>query len=402
MDKIEPMRFVSALTTRTDWTEAAEDLARQAHPRLASGRSDLLLLFVHPRFAAHAQPLAEQLRISLAARHLVGCTGAGIIGHNDEIEHQPAAALLAAELPEVEITPFHVTQEQVEEANGPAFWHYQLAVAPSRNPNLLLLADPFSVAAVPLVQSLSDAYPDAPLAGGLASGAQQPGENRLLLDSDLIENGAVGVALSGRIAMRTIVSQGCRPIGEPFTVTRAEKNIVFELGGQPPMALLQTMLPTLSQGDQQLARTSLLIGRVINEYKENFGRGDFLVRTLIGHDPQSGAVAVGDMVRTGQTVQFQVRDGKSADEDLRALLAKESLLPGAAAVRGAVMFSCLGRGEGMYGTRSHDIKMLHEYFGPVPTAGFFCNGEIGPVGGHTFVHGFTSVVGLFAEPQPSR
>ncbi len=357
-----------------------------------------MLLFLHPKFAAHAEPLAEQLRINLAAKHLIGCTGAGIIGGNTEVENQPAAALLAGELPGVEVTPFRVTQEKLEEANGPSFWHYELDVAPTKNPNLLLFADPFSVSSIPLVQALSEAYPDTPLIGGLASGAQQPGGNRLLLDGDVVEDGAVGVALSGRIVMRTIVSQGCRPIGEPFTVTRAEKNIVFELGGQPPMAMLQTILPTLPQGDQQLARTSLLIGRVINEYKENFGCGDFLVRTLIGHDPQSGAIAVGDLMKTGQTVQFQVRDGKSAGEDLRVLLARESVLPSATKARGAVLFSCLGRGEGMYGMRNHDIKMVHEYFGPVPTTGFFCNGEIGPVGEHAFVHGFTSVVGLFGEP----
>ncbi|MBM3858583.1 MAG: hypothetical protein FJ395_02910 [Verrucomicrobia bacterium] len=392
------MRFASALTTHTDWTEAAEDLTRQVRARLSSGRSDLLLLFLHPRFAAHAQPLAEQLRINLAGRHLIGCTGTGVIGDDAEVENQPAISLLAGELPDVEVTPFRVTQEELEEANAPAFWHYHMKVTPSQNPNLLVLADPFTMPSIPLVQALSGAYPDRPLIGGLASAAPQPGENRLFLDGDLMEDGAVGVALSGRIALRTVVSQGCRPIGEPFTVTRAEKNIVFELGGRPPLAVLQTMLPTLPQGDQQLARTSLLLGRVINEYKEEFARGDFLVRTLIGHDPQSGAMAVGDLMRTGQTVQFQVRDAKSADEDLRALLAKEALLPSAGKVRGAVLFNCLGRGEGMYGKRSHDIKTLHEYFGPVPASGLFCNGEIGPVGGRAFVHGFTNVVGLFGEP----
>jgi small ligand-binding sensory domain FIST len=397
MDKIDAMKFSSAVTTSADWMEAVEGLTREARARLPNGRADLVLLFLHPRFAPHAQSLAEQLRINLAARHLVGCTGAGIIGGSIEVENLPAISLLAAELPDVDVAPFRVTQEEMDETNEPSFWHYQLEVPPARNPNLLLFADPFSIPSIPLVQALSEAYPNAPLIGGLASGAQQPGENRLLLDGDVFEDGAIGVALSGRIALRTVVSQGCRPIGEPFTVTRAEKNIVFELGGRPPLAVLQTMLPSLPLGDQQLARTSLLIGRVINEYKEDFHRGDFLVRTLIGHDPQSGAVAVGDLMRTGQTVQFQVRDGKSADEDMRALLAKESLLPDAAKVRGAVLFSCLGRGEGMYGTRSHDIKMLHEYFGTLPTTGFFCNGEIGPVGGRAFVHGFTSVVGLFVE-----
>jgi small ligand-binding sensory domain FIST len=398
VEKIALMKFVSALTTHVDWTEAVEDLTRQVHTRLPNGRADLVLLFLHPRFTPHAQPLAEQLRINLAAHHLVGCTGAGIIGVNVEVENLPAISLLAAELPEVNVTPFRVTQEELEEASGPSFWHFLLQTPPTQKPNFLLFADPFSLPSIPLVQAISEAYPDAPLIGGLASGAQHPGENRIFLDGDVFEDGAVGIALSGRITLRTIVSQGCRPIGEPFTVTRAEKNIVFELGGQPPLNVLQSMLPNLPQTDQQLVRTSLLIGRVINEYKEDFGRGDFLVRTLIGHDPQSGAVAIGDLMRTGQTVQFQVRDAKSADEDLRALLAQEALLPTAGKVRGAVLFSCLGRGEGMYGTSSHDIKLLHEYFSPLPTTGFFCNGEIGPVGGRAFVHGFTSVVGLFAEP----
>ena len=391
------MKFASALTTCSDWAEAAADLTRQTQAQLAVKEADFALLFVHPQFVANIEQLAGELRVNLGLRHLVGCTGAGIIGGDAEIERHPAAALLVGELPGVKVVPFRVTQEELEEDNSPSFWHFQLDCPPADNPNLLLLADPFTIPSVPLVQALNGAYPQAPIIGGLASGAQEPGENRLLLDDEVLEDGAIGIALSGAITLHTIVSQGCKPIGEPFTVTRAEKNIVFELGGRSPLAVLQAMLPSLSPGDQQLARTSLLIGRVINEYKDDFARGDFLIRPLVGHDPQSGALAVGDYMRTGQTVQFQVRDGKSADEDLRVLLEQERATLEKPAIRGGVLFSCLGRGEGMYGTRSHDIKLLHEYLGPVPTAGFFCNGEIGPVGGSSFVHGFTSVFGLFGE-----
>ena len=174
--------------------------------------------------------------------------------------------------------------------------------------------------------------------------------------------------------------------------------MLFELGGKPPVTVLQELLTELPKTDQQLARTALFLGRVINEYKEDFERGDFLIRNLLGHDPQSGALAVGDWIRTGQTVQFQVRDGRSADEDLRFLLAQQQPRFATSPPQGIVLFSCLGRGEGMYGSPHHDIQTLHEYLGRVPTAGFFCNGEIGPVGERAFVHGFTSVVGLFTEP----
>jgi small ligand-binding sensory domain FIST len=233
--------------------------------------------------------------------------------------------------------------------------------------------------------------------GGLASGGGKPGETQLVLDDKIIEAGAVGMALAGRVRLHTLVSQGCKPIGEPYVVTRAEKNVLYELAGRPPVQVLQELLPTLPARDQQLAKTALFLGRVINEYRDDYRRGDFLIRNLIGSDPQSGAIAIGDLLHTGQTVQFQVRDGMTADTDFRELLADRRQRLGDQPVHGAVLFSCLGRGEGMYGQPHHDIRALHHQFGPLPTAGFFCNAEIGPVGDKVYVHGFTSVVGLFSD-----
>ncbi len=393
------MKFAAALSTKTDQIDVVDDLARQIRGHFGSEKTDLALVFAHPQYIPQFDELLKGVRGAVGARHLTGCTGGGIIGGEQEIEQKPAVSVLVGQMPEVEIAPFHVTQHEVEESTGPGFWHYHLEVGPTESANLILLADPFSIQAEQLVKALGEAYPGAPLVGGLASGGQQPGDNRLFLDDEVFDDGAVGVALTGKVVLRTVVSQGCRPIGQPFTVTRAEKNIILELGGRPPLAVLQEMLPKLSQDEQQLARTALFLGRVINEYKEEFGRGDFLIRNLVGHDPQSGALAVGDWMRTGQTVQFQVRDGQCADEDLRHLLAEEKQHFKHTPPAGALLFSCLGRGEGMYGAPSHDIKALHEYVGPVATAGFFCNGEIGPVGERAFVHGFTSVIGLFVEPD---
>jgi small ligand-binding sensory domain FIST len=342
--------------------------------------------------------LLEATRKQIGARHLLGCTGAAIVGESQEVEQIPALSLLVGRLPDVDVAPFHLTQQDVEESSGPGYWHFQLEVTPEENPHLILLADPFTIQTVQLVQSLNEAYPGGNIIGGLASGAQQAGETRLFIDNEIFEDGAIGVALAGRIVVRAVVAQGCKPIGEPLTVTRAEKNVIFELGGRPPLTVLQELVPQLSIPDQELARTALFLGRVINEYQENFQRGDFLVRNLIGHDPRSGALAIGDWMRTGQTVQFQVRDGAIADKDLHQLLLRDKENHARSLPQGALLFTCLGRGRNLFTTPHHDIRALQEVCGTVPTAGCFCNGEIGPVGNTSHVHGFTCVIGLFCEP----
>jgi small ligand-binding sensory domain FIST len=380
-------------------TEAVEDLGRQVAAQLGSAKTELAVMFVHPKFGLQIDALVESVQKTIGARNLIGCTGAGIIGVDQEVEQQPAISLLVGELPGVEVTPFHLTEKNLEESTGADFWHFQLDLEPDTSPQFLMFVDPFTTHAVQLVDALTEAYPQAPIIGGLASGAQQPGEIRLFLDGKIYDEGAVGVGLTGKILLQTVVSQGCRPIGEPLVVTRAEKNVVFELGGRPPMKILQEMLPQLPAKDRQLARSGLLfIGRVINEYQDEYGRGDFLIRNLIESDRESGALSVADMMRTGQTVQFQVRDGETADEDLRQLLQKKHNALAGKPPHAALLFTCLGRGEGMYGSAHHDIQAVQECLGPLPVAGFFCNGEIGPVGQRAFVHGFTSVLGLFTEP----
>ena len=391
------MKFAAALSTKTDLLDLVQDLAGQVRASLGSAPIDLALLFVHPRLLGETDGWVESVRQGIGARHLVGCTGSGIIGDRRECEEEPAVSLLAAQLPDVAVTPFHITEEELEESTGPAFWHFQLEAAPATEPSFLMFLEPFSIDATALVATVAEAYPGAPILGGLSSGGRQAGECRLFINDEIVDHGAVGVALAGNLVLRTVVSQGCRPIGNPFTITRADRNIIFELGGRPPLAVVQEMIAKLPADDQKLAKHAMLLGRVINEYQEDFGRGDFVVRNLIGHDPASGAMAVGDVMRTGQTVQFQVRDGLTAAEDLQTLLRREQRLARRSPVRGAVLVSCLGRGAGMYGEPNHDITALQRCLGPLPVAGFFANGEIGPVSQKPLIHGFTSVIGLFAE-----
>ncbi|MBI5396433.1 MAG: FIST C-terminal domain-containing protein [Verrucomicrobia bacterium] len=394
------MIFATALTTQTDPAHAAVELCERIHVQLGDAKADLTLMFASPHFRNALPDLIEDIHVHLGTRKLVGCTGGGIIGVDREVEDKPAVSLWAASLPGVKVTPFRITQNQIEESNGPGFWHSELDVDPKDEPSFILLPDPFSTDALGLVDQLSEAYPGRPIVGGLASGAREPGDNRVWINEQVHEGGAVGVALSGPVRLQTIVSQGCKPIGEPFIITKAQKNVIFELANQPPVAVIQKVLTGLPEREKQLARQALFVGRVINEYLPEFHRGDFLIRNLIGMDPNNGAIAVGDReMRSGQTIQFHIRDNNTADEDLRELLVKQEADLKLHPPAGALLFSCLGRGAGLFGQPHHDIRALREKIGPLPIAGFFCNGEIGPVGDHAFVHGYTSVVGLFSPRE---
>jgi small ligand-binding sensory domain FIST len=263
---------------------------------------------------------------------------------------------------------------------------------------LILLADPFSTPVDEVLAVLADRCPGSAAIGGLAGGGHDSGENRLILNDEVYDGGLVGVALSGRIAVRMVVSQGCRPIGEPYVVTKAEQNVIHELGGVPALERLQTLFESLGSDERRIAQRALHLGIVIDEHRDRFERGDFLVRNLIGADRGSGSVAIGDQVQEGQTVQFHVRDAQSASEDLNLLLAADRSIH--RAPLGALLFSCCGRGRGLFGRPHHDITAVREREGDVPIAGFFAQGEIGPVGGGNFLHGYTASLALFSEPSP--
>jgi len=390
------MRFGAAVSEQKNPFAAAEEAVAQVTHQLHGSSPDLAFLFVSILYRADWKELVAQVRKSLKNDVLLlGCTAGGVVGQDQELEGMPALSLTAAHLPRVKAHPFTVTPEDLSEERDPGYWVEKIGASPSQEPVGILLPEPFSCDCMALVQTLNTVYPGMPLIGGLASGARNAGENALFFNDGIVSEGAVGVLLTGDILLQTVVSQGCRPIGRPFIVTKAEENLILELAGSPATEALRQLYAELPDADKTLAQRALLLGVVMNEYQEQFRRGDFLIRNLIGIDPSSGAIAVGDRIRVGQTVQFQVRDAQTSKDDLQTLLKERIEHPVKEHPPGGLLFNCLGRGRDLYGEPHHDIRAIQKAVGPCPIAGFFCNGEIGPVGSQNYIHGFTSSLGLF-------
>jgi small ligand-binding sensory domain FIST len=390
------VQFASALTTQQDPATAGLDLSQRIRGQLNGRRPDLALLFVSSHYVEQIEDLLSHIRLELNPRVLIGATGEGVLAGAEEIEEAPAAALWAAHLPGVEVTPLRMTFS--DEASLSAREWPDTLQSEAMPPTMLIFADPFSTPIDEVLTSLEDVYPGAIAVGGLVGGGRDQGGNRLLLNDMAYDNGLVGVALSGPVSIRTVVSQGCRPIGDRCVVTRAEQNVIHELSGQSALERLQSIFAELNVRDRELAQRALHIGIVMNEHRNHFERGDFLVRNLVGADRQSGSVAIGDLVKEGQTVQFHVRDADSADEDLHHLLAQERQRRPKAPL-GVLVFSCCGRGRGLFGQPHHDVGVIREQVGGIPLAGFFAQGEIGPVAGRNYLHGYTASVVLFSEPD---
>lgn len=391
------MRFASAIATHPDPQEALHSALEQVTKALGTQKVDVAFLFVSTLYAANWQPLLHQIRKELGDPLLLGCTAGGVLGVDLEIEGTLALSLVAAQLPQVTLHPFQVSPDDLVESRPKSFWVEKIGVDPSEEPVGVLIPEPFSCDCMRLVAEMGTAYPKIPLVGGLASGAQTASEVALFLNEEVIKHGAVGVLMTGNVALQTIVSQGCRPIGRPYIVTKAQGHTILELAGMPATDALQTLFQSLSPADQHLVQRALLLGVVMNEYKPTFGRGDFLIRSLMGMDPSSGALAVGDHIQVGQTVQFQVRDANSAREDLQNLLEEQRAQLAHAPSAGALLFNCLGRGQALYGEPHYDIRTIRSAVGNLPIGGFFCNGEIGPIAGRNYIHGFTSSLGLFSH-----
>ncbi len=390
------MPFAAALSTAEPTLRAVEEVCEQVRARL-SGDVDLAILFFSPLHARAADDIARGVYQRLGPRCLLGCVAESVIGNDREVEQGPAMSLWASRWARpVTMGAFHLVLERT--ADGPSLfgWPDELTGADAANAAVLLLGDPFTFPIDLLLRRVNEDSPGLRVLGGMASGIHAPGQCRLLFQDAVKDQGAVGVLLQGPLGLRSIVSQGCRPIGRPLVITRAKDNLILELGGKTPLALLQELWPTLSAEEQRLFQQGLHVGRVLNEYQGDFQRGDFLVRNVLALERETGALAITDRVRVGQTVQFHVRDAETADEDLHALLrldlSAHDHKPG-----GALLFSCNGRGTRLFAEPHHDARAVRAEAGDIPLAGFFAQGELGPVGGHNFIHGFTASLALFEE-----
>jgi small ligand-binding sensory domain FIST len=386
------MQFSVALSKQTDIDAAALEVAAAIRTRLGGTPIDLACAFFSVHHTEGVGRLAEVLTETLRPKLLLGCSGEGVIAGAEELETTPALTVWAAVLPDVHLHPLHSsfspTQDQFHLTGWP--------IPGVDDGSFLLLADPFTTPVQDILGILDDRYPGAQAIGGLVGGGQEVGANRLMLNDQVYDGGLVGVRLSGAVDIRPVISQGCRLIGERFVVTKAERNLIHELGGEPALGRLQTVFSSLSEEDRRGANRAVHLGIVIDEHRNRFERGDFLIRNLLGADQTTGAVAVGEVVQEGQTVQFQLRDAVSASQEFNALLAADHARHRHPPL-GALMFSCCGRGQGLFGKPNHDAGTASARLGAIPLAGFFAQGEIGPIGGRNFLHGYTASLALFAE-----
>ena len=391
------MRWVSAISTASPLEAAVREVTAAVRRDLDLGegaRPDLAVAFVSEQHQGEYERLPALVRGAIAPRLLLGCSAGGVIGGGREVERSAGVSLTVATLPGVELTPFHLEGDALPAGDAPAAaWEHAIGATASTTRALLLLPDPFTFDAEALVAGLDAAFPRSPKIGGLASGGREPGANALYLGDAVYRSGAVGIALSGNVAVDTIVAQGCRPIGEPMFVTRADQNVLYTLDGRSALAVLQEILASAEPRDRQRFANSLFLG-IVMKAQETYRQGDFLIRNLLGIDGKSGAIAVGAALHTGMVVQFHLRDAETSSQDLEAVLARyHETAAGRAA--GSLLFACLGRGQHLYGEPDHDTAAFRRHLGPVPLGGFFCNGEIGPVHGATFLHGYTSSFGVF-------
>lgn len=385
------MEFKSTISTSSD----PEQIVHQLTGRCGNN-FDMGVLFITPHQKNHIQAIVQGIREKVIIENLLACTCAGIIGSQTELENQTAASLFLAKLPKAKVRPFYVDQEHIENLFLDEDFYDFFEVYPNEHPTFLIFPDPFQVDLNRFILGLNNAYGASPVVGGLASGSASANGNLLMVNGQSYNHGIVGLVMTGDLKIDTIVSQGCKPVGESYIVTKAENNIIYEVAGEPFLDVLRKIFLKLTDTERRLVQQALLIGIVMDEYKHGFNRGDFLIRSVIGVDQETGAVAIGDIIKPGQTIQIHIRDAKTAEEDLNQLLAVYKEKNKTSIPQGAFVFSCNGRGLSLFGEPDHDIKLIQKHIGPIPAAGFFCAGEIGPVGGRNFLHGFTDSIVVFS------
>ncbi len=413
----EQIQWVNAISTCLSLEAAISDVTERIKEQLTAS-PDLGFLFISSAYASEYPRLVPLIQEKLPISVLIGSGGGGIVGIDEEnqaqeIEGNPALSLTVAHLPGVKVQGFHISADQIPDLDSAAkAWTDLTGVSPDENPDFILLADPFFSKVNDLLEGLDFAYPNAKKVGGLASAMAMGMQTGLFFETGsadpitLVKEGIVGVGLSGKIEMDTIVAQGCRPVGPQYQITQGERNVLAEVAqvngnstdaAKAPLQALRELMNELSPDDQQLAQDSLFIGIARDEFKLELQQGDFLIRNLLGVDPKVGAIAVGDKLRPGQRIQFHLRDGNTSAEDLQVLLEQYQQDEKTSTPVGALLFSCLGRGKELYGKPNFDSELFRQYMNQIPVGGFFCNGEIGPVGNQTFLHGYTSSFAIFRQ-----
>lgn len=389
------MQWKSAISTQENPEGAVSDCIRQLREALGDTPPDLLMLFVGGGHINEFEAIVNWAELECEPKTLVATSAGGVIGAEQEIEGQYAISAIGAKLPGVRVKGFIYDTNDMERLDADTLIA-DMGIEDRDQPVFLIIPDGFTFDCESFLQRMDWAFPKAVKLGGYASGGRAPGQNKLCLNGKVRNQGTIGLALWGNIRARSLVAQGCRPIGQPMFITKCQKNILFELNNQPIRDVLQELFQGLSEDEQRLFRQELFLGIEMKPKEEAYQQGDFLIRNILGFDQQMSGMSVGALLEETSVVQFHLRDATTSTQDLENCLERyrkenpKDLNPA-----GALLFSCLGRGSYLYGAPNHDSNLFQAKMGSVPLAGFFCNGEIGPVSGQTFVHGYTSCFGLF-------
>ena len=375
--------------------------AESLRTQLQAPKVSLGILFLTPGLFAQAEAVIEIVRVHARVPLLVGCTSSSLISGNRELEDAEGLVLGLFALPGAELRAFRFRQEQIEAASSPAYWHHETGLGPDQTNGWLVFADPYHLDAEAWLKSWNEAYAPLPVLGGLASGSRDEAGTQVYLNGEVFNEGGVALSVGGEVSLKGVISQGCTPIGQTWTITRAERNLIHEIGNRPAYEVLAETFNGLPQEEQAKTRGNLFVGLVVNEYLEDYQQGDFLIRNLLGADPRSGTLAVGAFPRPGQTLQFQRRDAEAATEDLDALLVAARQQLSRTQIYGGCLCSCNGRGSHLFNMPNHDADLIQNRLGPFGLAGFFCNGEIGPVGDRNYLHGYTASLALFVKKLPA-
>ncbi|MDY6947818.1 MAG: FIST N-terminal domain-containing protein [Pseudomonadota bacterium] len=394
------MRWASAVDTDNSLRAAVEHAAETVFLGLGRQEPDLAIVFVSSEHAAHFDAVPALLQREFENVFIFGCCGGGVIGGGREIEDRPAFSLTGAVLPGVRLKGTHLDAARVPPVYAEArAWEDALRITASQQPSFLLLADPFSFEAETFIKGLDRIYPLAPKIGGLASGARQVGGSALYLGNQVYHSGCITLALTGNIDIDMVVAQGCRPIGDPMFVTSAHENLIRELDGRAPRDMLSELFERLPSPDRELFSQSLHLGMAMRADASEFIAGDFLIRGILGMDPQTGALWVSANVPSNSVVQFHLRDAATSAIDLERTLSAYKASHVVEPDAGALLFSCHGRGIGLYGQADHDSNAFRRLVADLPIGGFFCDGEFGPIQNSTFLHSYTSAFAVLHEKK---
>ena len=393
------MRFAAAFSTRPQLSHAVDEVVGAVTDEL-DANIDLAFVFLSASYINgdsidQLSDIAARLADQLGTENIIGCSGESVIANQYELELPPALSLWVGSIPKLQFDSCHLAFHSQHGDAGFAGWTDELTGDWPDNSTVFTFGDPFSFPMDVLLQRMNEDRSGTPILGGMASGCDMPGAACLILGDRVYDHGAVLVRVHGDFVIDPVVSQGCRPIGEPLVITKSERNEIRQLGGKPALDQLQAIFQTLPQQERLMVNKGLHVGRVVSEYIEQPKQGDFLIRNVVQIDEQSGMIVIGDFVRTGQTMQFQIRDHESAAAELKHLLSR--LAANQQKPEAAVVFNCNGRGTRLFPIEHHDTLLIREVLGPIPVSGFFAAGEIGPIGDVNFLHGFTSSMAVFRE-----